>query len=67
MFCWAINMSYERATPECTRDGIQMFSETICDWYHYCRELVADFQIGSFASVGIGGPGVIVQIDEAKF
>ena len=40
--------------------------ETIADWYNFCRELVVERYIGAVTSRGlIGGPGTMVQIDEA--
>lgn len=41
---------------------------TISDWFNYCRETVAIYQLEKQEYVGkLGGPGKIVQIDESKF
>ncbi|CAM9741781.1 unnamed protein product, partial [Heterosigma akashiwo] len=40
-------------------------SATVCDWRNFCREVVQIYFIDN--SQPIGGPGMIVEIDEAKF
>uniref|UniRef100_A0A914CUD6 ISXO2-like transposase domain-containing protein n=1 Tax=Acrobeloides nanus TaxID=290746 RepID=A0A914CUD6_9BILA len=41
---------------------------TISAWYKYCREMMVDsFMLREQGRGLIGGPGVIVQIDESKF
>lgn len=69
MYSFTSGDSYEAAVRELVdEDPVLTSSETIADWYSYCREVV----IESFTSEQqlrgkIGGPGQIVQIDEAKF
>ena len=41
-------------------------SETVVDWYNYCREVCAEI-ISRHHTGRIGGPGKIVKIDESKF
>ena len=38
---------------------------TVIDWYDYCRDVCAEFMASH--SEQIGGPGRVVEIDEAKF
>ncbi len=38
---------------------------TVIDWASFCREVAEDIIISS--SELIGGPGIIVEIDESKF
>ena len=40
-------------------------SHTVCDWASFCREVAIDAMIVN--SKKIGGPGIIVEIDESKF
>ena len=39
---------------------------TCCDWASYCREVAID-EVMDHNSEAIGGPGIIVEIDESKF
>ena len=41
-------------------------TETVIDWYNYCREVFAD-RIMTQHARPIGGPGTTVEIDESKF
>ena len=41
-------------------------TETVIDWYNYCREVCADRIMKQHARP-IGGPGTTVEIDESKF
>ena len=41
-------------------------SETVVDWYNYCREVCAEI-ISRHHTGRIGGPDKIVEIDESKF
>jgi len=38
---------------------------TLCDWFSFCREVA--FQVCIGENEAIGGPGVIVEIDESLF
>jgi transposase-like protein len=44
-----------------------MSSNTIVDWFNFCRELSHRSLEHSPASQAIGGPGVVVEVDESKF
>ena len=48
-----------------TSTGIQ-HRQTIADWTNFCRDVCRDTVVRSRIMV-IGGPGVIVEIDESKF
>jgi len=49
-------------------DARKCSMETIADWYQYCREAIVErFLANQDVRAKIGGPGKIVQIDEAKF
>ncbi|XP_045509270.1 uncharacterized protein LOC123704820 [Colias croceus] len=71
MYCFTRRWSYETAIEEDPdmRGGLQCLSmATVSDWYNYCRETVAIYQLEKQETIGkIGGPGKIVQIDESKF
>ena len=41
-------------------------SETVSDYYNYCRE-VCSFLVENESSKPIGGGGCMVEVDEAKF
>lgn len=40
-------------------------NKTMCDWASFCREVAIDEVMKK--SEQIGGPGIIVEIDESKF
>ena len=44
----------------------QTSTETVVDWYHYCREVCAERMMKHHAEA-IGGPGTTVKIGESKF
>lgn len=68
MMSFCDNDSYEKAKKEAKFDDSECSSETICDWYNYCREIIVAKFIEKQENKGlIGGSGKIVQIDEAKF
>ncbi|KAJ8941988.1 hypothetical protein NQ314_010212 [Rhamnusium bicolor] len=43
---------------------LQMSSTTVVDWSNFCREVCIGFIVD--ASECIRGPGIVVEIDEAK-
>ena len=45
--------------------GIQ-HKQTIADWMNFCRDICRDKVVRSRKMV-IGGPGIVVKIDESKF
>ena len=57
---WLCGASYTVAV-----DYFGYSEHTIVDYYKYFRNLVADAV--DFEDVKIGGPGIVVQIDESKF
>lgn len=68
MMSFCDNDSYEKACREAMFDESGCSSETICDWYSYCKEVVVEKFLGQQQERGlIGGPGKRVQIDEAKY
>jgi len=68
MFSWTENLSYAGARRNCPQDTGNLSDTTIADWYNYCRELITYKFLDDQDRHGlIGGPGKIVQIDEAKF
>ncbi|EFN60504.1 hypothetical protein EAG_00325, partial [Camponotus floridanus] len=46
-------------------DDLDLSSETIVNWSSYCRELCVYW--AEKYSQKLGGPGTVVEIDEAKF
>ena len=68
MFAWTEKLSYADARTHCSQHSANVSERTIADWYNYCRELViVKFICRQIGTGLIGGPGRIVQIDEAKF
>lgn len=63
------NASYESVIRQSTIDPSSVLAEhTVCDYYNFCREVVASHLTTLQTESGkIGGPGVVVQIDESKF
>jgi len=58
---------YEQALIETSLDEEKTSSETIADWYSYCRELTIVGLDRLYEGTGkIGGPCHIVEIDESK-
>jgi hypothetical protein len=65
--CFTRQFSYEQALIETSLDEEVTSSETIADWYSYCRELtILELDRLYEARGKIGGPGHIVEIDESK-
>ncbi|XP_054728287.1 uncharacterized protein LOC129237512 isoform X1 [Anastrepha obliqua] len=68
MYCYAHNWPHASVRLENFVGDSVLSSETITDWYNYCREAVVCYQIDKQEAIGkIGGPGKKVQIDEIKF
>lgn len=64
-YCFSQRMTNKRAIHETSIFGQATSSETICDWFTYCMEVCC--QIVAARSGKIGGSGLTVEIDEAKF
>lgn len=67
-YCWSKGFNYEQAIDECHFNEEQRISsETVADWYSYCREVSMIALDSLFKTTGrIGGEGHIVEIDETK-
>ena len=64
MYAWAEKASYDTAS----REASVVSHHTIHDMYQRCREVVGSVFLQHQEQRGqIGGPGIIVQIDESKF
>ncbi|XP_074658658.1 uncharacterized protein LOC141911570 [Tubulanus polymorphus] len=60
-YWWSRKISLTNVAHEC---GLSL--PTIVDWFSFCREVCVDMVITKRSSK-IGGPGIIVEIDELKF
>jgi hypothetical protein len=60
-------MSQVSLLQEMMRNDLGLSSNTIVDWCNFCRELCSIYLETCPGSQSIGGPGVIVEIDESKF
>lgn len=68
MYSWSLGSQYTETMKQCQVDTAKLSNDTVADWYSFCRELVSEHFINDQQTGGqIGGPGRIVQIDEAKF
>ncbi|KAJ8725440.1 hypothetical protein PYW08_003623 [Mythimna loreyi] len=69
MYAFSEGLSYHQTRKELTNeDGPVISTRTVADWFSYCRETVAIYELENQRSQGkIGGPNKIVQIDESKF
>ena len=65
-YAWAHKFTTTQAVHETTLDDETTSTETVIDWYNYCREVCAD-RIMNHHAGPIGGPGTTVEIDESKF
>ena len=65
-YAWAHSYTTTQAMHETSLDDESTSSETVIDWYNYCREVCAD-RIMKHHAGPIGGPGSTVEIDESKF
>ena len=58
-YAWAHKFTTTQAVHETSLDDETTSTETVIDWYNYCREVCH--------AGPIGGPGTTVEIDESKF
>jgi len=65
-YTWAHKFTTTQAVHETSLDDESTSTETVIDWYNYCREVCAD-RIMNHHAGQIGGPGMTVEIDESKF
>jgi len=65
-YAWAHKFTTTQAVHETSLDDESTSTETVIDWYNYCREVCAD-RIMNHHAGQIGGPGMTVEIDESKF
>ena len=65
-YAWAHKFTTTQAVHETSLDDETTSTETVIDWYNYCREVCAD-RIMNHHAGPIGGPGTTVEIDESKF
>ena len=65
-YAWAHKFTTTQAVHETSLDDETTSTETVIDWYNYCREVCADGIMNHHAAP-IGGPGTTVEIDESKF
>ena len=65
-YAWAHSFTTSQAMHETSSRDKTTSSETVVDWYNYCREVCAEI-ISRHHTGRIGGPGKIVEIDESKF
>ena len=66
IYAFANKMSFDLAIRETSLEGEQTSSETVTDWYSYCREICMDALDHKYDEGEIGGEGHIVEIDECK-
>ena len=66
IYAFATKMSFDQAIRETSLEGEQTSSETVTDWYSYCRETCMDTLDCKYDEGEIGGEGHIVEIDECK-
>ena len=66
MYTWAHKFTDTQAVHETSLDDESTSTETVIDWYNYCREVCAD-SIMNHHVKQIGGPGTTVEIDESRF
>jgi transposase-like protein len=64
-YCFAVDMDSKQAIRETSMDGETTSSETVVDWYSFCRQMCMHSLDQQFETL-IGGPGHIVEIDECK-
>ena len=65
-YAWGHKFTTTQAVHETSLDDETTSTETVIDWYNYCREVCAD-RIMNHHAGPIGGPGTTVEIDESKF
>ena len=64
-YAWAHKFSTTQAVHETSVADESTSTETVIDWYNYCREVCAD-RIMNHHAGQIGGPGTTVEIDESQ-
>ena len=65
-YAWAHKFTTTQAVHETSLDDETTLTETVIDWYNFCREVCAH-RIMNHHAGPIGGPGTTVEIDESKF
>ena len=65
-YAWAHKFTTTQAVHETSHDDESTSTETVIDWYNYCREVRAE-RIMNHHAGQIGGPGMTVEIGESKF
>ena len=65
-YAWAHKFTTTQTVHETSLDDETTSTETVVDWYNYCREVCADRIMEHHAGL-IGGAGKTVEIDESKF
>ena len=65
-YAWAHKFITTQAVHETSLDDETTSTETVIDWYNYCREACAD-RIMNHNAGPIGRPGNTVEIHESKF
>lgn len=68
MYFFARNVTnYNFLMIECSLDDCDASSRTIADWLSFCREVCINYVEEKFQNEEkLGGPGVVVEIDECK-
>lgn len=61
------NVYLSRSAPriEYAERELGLGRATVVDWFHFCREVIQEY-VASHTTM-IGGPGTVVEVDEAKF
>ncbi|CAH4037618.1 unnamed protein product [Pieris brassicae] len=69
MYAFSEGLSYHQTRKELAcNDGQVVSDRTVADWFRYCRETIAIYELENQRSQGkLGGPNKVVQIDESKF
>ncbi|KAI8440704.1 hypothetical protein MSG28_009054 [Choristoneura fumiferana] len=69
MYAFSEGLTYHQTRKELAfEDGSVVSPRTVADWFSYCRETIAIYQLQNQRAQGkIGGPNKVVQIDESKF
>ena len=65
-YAWANNFTASQAVHETLLCDEHTYTETVVEWYHYCRDVCAEIIIQHHKGL-IAGPGITVEIDESKF
>lgn len=69
MYAFSEGLTYHQTRKELANDDDSVLStRTVADWFSYCRETIALYELENQRAQGkIGGPNKVVQIDESKF